>query len=610
MPIALATLRSLREHSATRVAEPATLSIELFVHSRFVRCYLRARAESAMPRHRNLFLLLLVLNVPLLLLAVAQLNLGYREARGRATEQQLAVARAGAVASESFIVHNVATLRTLVTELGDADRTPADALQAQLAGYVASNPRWDGMSVVSADYRVMSGSQAASRGIDLADRAYLRRLFSSGQPAISDGLVPAVTRAPSVIVAVPFTLRSGAKAALLTSVKVDELAALLRQLIPDAPDRRISLVDQAGRQLIQPAGLEALAPAGADIFPPEANEGAPGVTETSGTEPRLIAYVPVGQTGWVVSVSDRPATAFAAANRFLLQGLLVVVVGTLTVTAAGFLLGRRLRSSYDLVVRAREEAEDAIRSRDEFLAVASHELRNPLAAILGRAQQMQRRNALGRLGEENLGHHLDELIAAGRHLTRLVEDLLNVSRLQAGKFDLRIERTNLHRLVKEATDEIGSSHHELDVAVPEDVWVSADPGRLRQVLANLLENAMKYSPRGSRIRVAANSSDDGATIRVTDQGIGLPPGSAERIFEPFARAVNAQQANIPGLGLGLYLSRQLVEAHGGTLTVSSPGEGQGAQFVIKLPANPEPVRSIANASPVNEQAFGISPPSP
>ncbi|MCC7370650.1 MAG: response regulator [Chloroflexi bacterium] len=243
--------------------------------------------------------------------------------------------------------------------------------------------------------------------------------------------------------------------------------------------------------------------------------------------------------------------------------------------------------AYDVTaqVEARQVAEEAVRIRDEFLSIASHELRNPVAGLKGTAQLARRSQRTGRLDAERLERYLSSIESGAGRLATLTEDLLDVSRLQRGELPLRRRRIDLAALVRESV-----ARQPLDPAQVVRLQVTEglpraflDPDRVEQIATNLLDNAAKYSPDRGEIRVTLTSEGDGVLLLVEDRGIGLPPGAAEHIFEPFGRAPNAQTANIPGLGLGLYICRQIAQQHGGRLWAESAGEGQGTTFALWLP---------------------------
>jgi signal transduction histidine kinase len=233
---------------------------------------------------------------------------------------------------------------------------------------------------------------------------------------------------------------------------------------------------------------------------------------------------------------------------------------------------------------ARADAEDALRARDEFLSIASHELRTPVTGIRGTAQVARRARERGQLDGERLDRYLATIDQVSGHLASLVEDLLDVSRLQRGTLPLRRRPTDLAALVRNAIARYSSDDaHELLLECPASCPADVDPDRVEQILANLLGNALKYSPDGGEIRVTLSADGDGALLKVQDAGIGLPPDAVEQIFQPFGRASNATTRSIPGLGLGLFICRQIAEQHGGRLWAESPGELQGTTLSLWLP---------------------------
>lgn len=235
--------------------------------------------------------------------------------------------------------------------------------------------------------------------------------------------------------------------------------------------------------------------------------------------------------------------------------------------------------------RLYQEAQEAIRSRDEFLSIAAHELRTPVTALKGTAQLALRHLERGPLDAPRVERSFRSIIHTSDHLGLLISDLLDVTRLRDGQLPLRVEPLDLAQLTRGITEryrEHLDTGHLLDLDVPSSpVEIKGDAGRLEQVLDNLLTNAIKYSPAGGTIEVRLLMETEGAVLSVADSGIGLPEGTQERIFDPFGRASNARQ--LPGMGLGLYISRRILELHGGRLSASSPGDGLGTTMSIWLP---------------------------
>jgi signal transduction histidine kinase len=254
------------------------------------------------------------------------------------------------------------------------------------------------------------------------------------------------------------------------------------------------------------------------------------------------------------------------------------------------------------LVKAREEADAANRAKDEFLAMLGHELRNPLSPIVTALQLMNLRGETGSPRERAI---IERQV---RHLTGLVDDLLDISRITRGKVELRRRRVELADVVAQAIETaspmLEQHRHELRVDVARaGLVVDADADRLAQVLANLLTNAAKYTRPGGRIAVTAAREGDEVALRVRDSGIGIDPDFMPHIFEPFSQARQAIDRSSGGLGLGLAIVRSLVGLHGGAVSAASEGRGRGAEFTVRLPAPgpeaPEDAAAPAHASPAD-----------
>lgn len=242
---------------------------------------------------------------------------------------------------------------------------------------------------------------------------------------------------------------------------------------------------------------------------------------------------------------------------------------------------------------ARVAAEAGVRAREAFLSIATHELRTPVTSIKGYAQL-----ALRAVDHDpaRLRQTLETLDGQTDRLSRLITQLLDVSQIEAGRLRLEPERIDLGLLVLTLVDSTRAqaTPHEWDVDVPTDLYVTADPGRTEQVVSNLLENAVRYSPDGGTIGVRLRR--DGAAVRleVSDTGMGIPPTELDKVFERFYQAHSDR--NYGGMGLGLYISREIVERHGGTISVTSP-PGSGARFTVVLPVQMRESAHQASARP-------------
>jgi PAS domain S-box-containing protein len=234
--------------------------------------------------------------------------------------------------------------------------------------------------------------------------------------------------------------------------------------------------------------------------------------------------------------------------------------------------------------RAEDALREADRRKDEFLATLAHELRNPLAPIRSGIDVLRGAN-----GDEATRSRTIEMIERQTNqVVRLVDDLLDVSRITQGKIKLRKERFDLKEAVEMAVEtsrqEIEQSGNELTVTLPyKPIFLEADLTRIAQVILNILNNAAKFSPPGGKIRLEVERTDTFAVISVKDQGRGIPPESLGKIFEIFGQLDSPERRDRGGLGIGLNVAKQLTEMHGGTVEARSDGVGRGSEFVIRLP---------------------------
>jgi len=229
------------------------------------------------------------------------------------------------------------------------------------------------------------------------------------------------------------------------------------------------------------------------------------------------------------------------------------------------------------------------RHKDEFLATLAHELRNPLAPMLNVIETLRLRQA----GQQDGGRAADILARQVAQITRLVDDLLNVSRIGQGKVSLALAPADIVPTLRHAAEEAlpatTAAGQHLTVDLPASpLWVLVDQARLTQIVANLLTNASKYSPAGARIALSAAMRDHRVVIEVADNGIGIAPDQLVLVFEKFSQLVPGLERAQGGLGIGLSLVKGLVELHGGDVTAHSDGAGTGSRFTVSLPATPAP----------------------
>ena len=261
-----------------------------------------------------------------------------------------------------------------------------------------------------------------------------------------------------------------------------------------------------------------------------------------------------------------------------------LVVGVATQAAVAIDNARLYEQSLELIGRL----QDSDRHKDEFLAMLSHELRNPLAPL---------RNSLHllRLSSDGAGpsEFIHEMMERQvNHLVRLVDDLLEMSRISRGSFELRREHVELSAVVKNAIETsdplLRAAGHRLTVSVPDQpLWIDGDAVRLSQVLANLLNNAAKYTDAGGEIAITARATGKSAEVVVRDNGSGISAEALPHIFEMFSRGDRSSGRDQTGLGIGLALARLLTEMHGGSIVARSDGKGRGSEFIVRIPLSPD-----------------------
>ena len=271
-------------------------------------------------------------------------------------------------------------------------------------------------------------------------------------------------------------------------------------------------------------------------------------------------------------------------NRTTSAAFLAVAAVTSLVLGAAVL--DRTRSERRLLAveqHSRLVAEEGERLREEFLSVATHELRTPVAAVSGYAQLAQRALAADR--SDRLGDAVDSIVRQSRRLAALITQLLDASYVQGGQFEIEPRPTDVSAVAGwavEAARLADDGRHQWDLRIEPGMSALVDPTRWEQLLTNLLDNAMKYSPEGRTIAVSLERSTRGPiSLRVADQGLGIGPDRIAHVFERFYRAHGHER--LSGLGLGLYIAREIAERHGGEIHVSSV-VGEGSEFTVTLPA--------------------------
>ena len=367
------------------------------------------------------------------------------------------------------------------------------------------------------------------------------------------------------------------------------------------PSGRIQLANRAAETLLGYGPDELVGRTLADLYPADAREA-------GGPERALLAARRDGRM------------EEAEADRVRRDGTSVRVCAVLSALpdATGYTLGlrdaaeatageARLRARLACEEEARARAEQASRARDEFLATLSHELRTPLTAIMGWAHLLR----TGNLDEPSRARAL-ETIERNAHLeAQLTADILDVARIITGKLRLQVQRVEPAKVVEAALEAVRQEAQNKGIALHPSVEgapppVAADPDRLQQVVANLLTNAIKFTPAGGEVRVRVAPVADGVEIAVRDTGEGIAPEVLPHVFERF-RQGGARARNKGGLGIGLAIVQHIVELHGGRVSATSEGPGRGSTFTVTLPSlasrpapPPEPPVSAADPPPLHD----------
>ena len=377
----------------------------------------------------------------------------------------------------------------------------------------------------------------------------------------------------------------------------------------EALEQRVLVLAPSGRdaalacEVLQSAGfLAEAAPTLAELCARVADGAGAVVLTQEALRPPGLALLAASlsrQPPWsdlqVLVFSSREGVGGATSDRrAALEGVVNLIfldrptrrVALLSAVHAALRARRRQYEVRDLVLQLRQ----GVRDRDQFLAILGHELRNPLGAILASVQLMEQKEPEKSPRERKVIRRQTQL------LSRLVDDLLDVSRVTSGKIALDREAIDLRELVARCVVNCGAAAKEGGLAMAFSanggVWVTGDAVRLEQIVNNLLTNAVKYTTPGGRIEVRVAREGTDAIVRVADTGVGMDPEILPRVFDLFTQADEALDRSHGGLGIGLTLVRSLVELHGGTVRAESPGRGLGSTFTVRIPgAETAPRRS-------------------
>jgi signal transduction histidine kinase len=503
-------------------------------------------------------------------------------------------------------------------------------VEAWLRNLSAQAHAFDGALVVDAEGQHVAASFGAQQEPGaLVPANFYRAVRESGAASVS---VPyrGLSGQPQVAVALPFHRQGRLEGVLVGLLSLERLSAAVT---PAAQRFRVQVVDRRGSLLLRDTQRGEAPLSGPAPLPLEPGGADERVVEAFGPQQErlLVARSPVPGTEWSVLVTQDLGVAYGAMTRMSAAFIALVAMGVVLTLVLSQVVARdvirrlgELREATEALARgdlqrrvpvagseeeedelaalrrgfnhmaerteaAQAELREAVRVREEFLSVASHELRTPLTPLKGfAALTLKRLESGGDFPErERLLKALRSMARQTDRLSRLVDDLLDTSRIQASRFDLECAPVDLVPLVREVLERFelrGEQGLSFVLEAPEGAVEGLWDGlRLEQVVTNLLSNAVRYSPNGGTVRVRLEVESGHVELQVQDEGIGIPPESLAQLFQPFARASNATARHFGGLGLGLFICREIVQRHGGSIWAESRGAHQGSCFHVRLP---------------------------
>jgi signal transduction histidine kinase/ActR/RegA family two-component response regulator len=604
---------------------------------------------------QRLFIVVAAAVFPLALMSAAALYVGYQEQRKQVERSGLDIARALSTAVDAELRRTISVLDVL-GRASAFGRGESAALYERAAYVLKSQPNWHKIIMFDAQGRRMLdvGGNPGPADRPPAEPASFTEVVRTRQPLIG---YLALDRGPqwAFAVRVP-VVANGELVGILTAVLKPEaiLSVLQGQRVPG--DWVVAAADAKGVRVARTrAHVESVgtpySPSLARMM--QSSEEGTSVTHTSEGDEVFTAWTRSRETHWYVAVGQSTAVVNAQARQYFYTlgggAALSILIGL----AAALVLARRVtnpmadlrdaalamghgapvkvpetdlaeihdvgttlaraaeaqsaaRAEREELLRreqaARAAAEGANRAKDEFLAMLGHELRNPLGAISNASALL----ANPALPANGAARARDVIARQVGHLTRLTDDLLDASRALTGKIALRPVALDVAEVAAQSLATLRASQrlrgHRV-VEQLESAWTEVDPIRLDQIISNLLVNAAKYTPEDGTIRLTVRREGDEAVLRVADDGIGLEPELAARVFDLFVQGERELDRTQGGLGIGLTLVRRLAEMHGGSASVHSDGTGKGSEFTVRFPAI-APVQRAQHSAPARAGAKG------
>jgi len=545
----------------------------------------------------HLPLTVVLASLPLALFAAGVVFMLWQQQQYQFELQQRARARAIAVAVEKEIASSVRQLRYMASSplLGSAALEP---FMDNARRALATTREWNNIIVFADDgQQLLNVRYPPAVNRSPAGQAHVKAVLASGEPGVSDLFIGPASKRHVIAVTVPVMRDGRAVYAVSAALDFKPFDTLVQQGATDASvvaiwDGQHHFISRS----LSPETFRGQRPVPELIEAARwTKEGWQRFTTHEGTHV-FTAWTPIASTGWTVGVAVPSAAADAFLRRylwFLAVAELLILVMALPI---GLRLGRearermRVEAERDRLLtlerEARAVAENASRSKDEFLAMLGHELRNPLAAVSNAVQLLES----DRSTPESNAFARKIIGRQTRQLGRLMDDLLDVGRVITGKIHLQKEPVELSEAAEHALNTVRAAGNAADHPVTFDgerVHVEADRARIEQIVINLVSNAIAYTPSGGAIRVSVKRDGADAVLTVEDAGIGLDAHELEHVFDLFFQA-KGELHRKGGLGIGLTLVRRLVELHSGTVAVASEGAGKGARFTVRLPAVESP----------------------
>ena len=543
-----------------------------------------------MSQRARLLLIVALAMLPLAAFSALEIWQELRESEHRIAEDRVQLSRALAFAVDGFIDGHLSTVKALLLHPAVPAGRGSRELDELVAQAVSDNPQWSGLGIYAPDGRSLAGTLGAAF---LGDRPYFREALATGRPVVGNAVIGRSSGKVSIVLAVPFLGEDGSRAGVaVVPLPADRFRAGLGEKLGHAL-AQLTVIDREAQVFLGADGemlSQLVRLRGPEVQAVLAGEtGSMVVARAEG--PTLVAYAPISDYGFGALVAEPTARAFAAAYREAWQrsALLAAIVATIGALAWAF--GARVTKLYARALEARGEAErlagelrNAVTTRDDFLASAAHDLRNPLSAIRGAADLLERLLERGEMPPERLQAAIAHIQSASRRIAAMLDGFLDLAQLQLGRpLELRKELQDVAALAREAVLQAqqASTRHRLRLDAPAELMAVVDGPRLQRVLDNLLANAVKYSPEGGDVDVALRDEGSAFALSVRDPGIGIPPSEIDAVFERFRRGSNVA-GRFSGSGIGLAGVRHIVEQHGGSVEVTS-ALGRGSTFTVRLP---------------------------